>query len=145
MGGGGVYGLFGEGQGVGDTFVPGGPLAEEPGAGGIGRLAEDEVEGGVVEVGEIGGEALGGAEGAAYLFDRGAVSALRLDAGSDGEADEALEDGRLAEDGVLDVYRVGFAVLPFTEVGGGVGFVDAPVDGVGDEIVQRGVAFGAPA
>ena len=41
------------------------------GLAGVAGLAEDEVEGGVVEVGEVGGEALGGAEGAADLFDGG--------------------------------------------------------------------------
>ncbi len=46
---------------------------------------------------------------------------------------------------MLDVYGVGFAVLPFAEVGGGVGFVDALVDGVGEEVVPGGVAFGEPA
>ena len=57
-----------------------------PGAGWVSGLAEDEVQGGVVEVGEVGGETLGGAEGAAYLLDGGSVSALRLDAGAGGES-----------------------------------------------------------
>ena len=55
-------------------MVPGGPLVHEPGAGGVAGLAEDYVEGGVVEVGEVGGEALGGAEVAANLFDGGGVA-----------------------------------------------------------------------
>ena len=122
---GGVYGGVGEGQGEGGAFVPGGPLVHEPGAGGVAGLAEDEVEGGVVEVGEVGGEALGGTEGAAYLFDGGGVAALRLGAGSGGDADEALEQWGLREDGVLDVDGMGFAVLPLAEIEGGVGVEEA--------------------
>ena len=143
--GGGVYCWFGEGQGIGGAFVPGGPLVEEPGAGGVGGLAEDEIECGVVEVGEVGGESLGGAEGAAYLFDCAAIAALRLDAGSDGEADDALEEGRLAEDGMLDIHGAGFAVLPSAEVGGCMGFLKAFVDGIGEEVVPVGVVFREPA
>ena len=102
-------------------MVPGGPLVHEPGAGGVGGFAEDEVEGAVVEVGEVGGEALGGTEGAADLFDGGVVAALRLDAGAGGDSDEALEESGLAVDGVLDVDGVELAVAPLAEVGGGVG------------------------
>ena len=93
VGGGGVYGGVGEGQGEGGAVIPGGPLVHEPGAEGVGGLAEDQVEGAVVEVGQVGGEALGGTEGAAYLFDGNVVAALGLDAGADGDADEALEYG----------------------------------------------------
>ncbi len=64
------------------------------GLAGFDGFAEDQVERAVVEVGEVGGEALGGAEGAADLFDGGVVAALGLDAGAGGEADEALEEWR---------------------------------------------------
>ena len=69
-------------------MVPGGELVHEPGADGVAGLAEDDVEGGVVEVAEVGGEALGGAEGAADLFDGGAVAGLGLEAGAGGDADD---------------------------------------------------------
>ena len=110
MGGGGVYGGVGEGEGEGGAVIPGGPLIHKPRACWVAGLAEDEVEGAGVEVGEVGGEALGGAEGAADLFDGGVVAALGLDACSGGEADEALEDRGLAVDGVLDVDGVEVAV-----------------------------------
>ncbi len=106
-------------------MVPGGPLVHEPGAERVAGLAEDEVEGGVVEVGEVGGEALGGAEGAADLFDGGVVAALGLDAGAGGDSDEALEEWGLAVDGVFDVDGVELAVAPVAEVGGGVGDAEA--------------------
>ena len=108
-------------------------------------MAQDEVQGGVVEVGEVRGETLRGAEGAAYLLDSGSVSALRLDAGAGGELDDALEYGREAVDGVLDIDRVRLAVLPLEEVRGGVGFVEAAVDGGGEEFVPVGVGGGEPA
>jgi len=93
VGGGVVDGGVGEGQREGGAVVPGGPLIHEPGAHGVGGFAEDEVEGAVVEVGEVGGEALGGAEAVAYLFDGDVVAALGLDAGAGWNSDEALEDG----------------------------------------------------
>ena len=145
MGSGGVGGGFGEGQGGGCVVVPGWPLVEEPGAGGVAGLAQDQVEGGLVEVGEVGGEALGGAEGAAYLFDGGGVSALGLEAGAYREIDDGFEDGREAVDGVLDIYGMGGAVGPVGEVEGGVGFGEAAVDGGGEEFVPVGVASGEPA
>ncbi len=120
-------------------------MVEEPEARWVSGLAEDQVEGGVVEVGEVGSEAFGWAEGAVYLFDGGAVSALRLDAGANGELNDALEYGREDVDRVLDVDGVGFAVLPAGEVGGGVGFVEAAVDGGGEEFVPVGVRGGQPA
>jgi len=57
---------------------------------GISGFSEDEVEGAVVEVGEVSSKTLGGAKGAAYLFHGDVVAALRLDAGAGGDADEAL-------------------------------------------------------
>src|SRR6516165_1197556 len=90
--GGGVDGCGGERHGEGGAVVPSGPLVEEPGASWVAGFAEHEVEGGVVEVGEVGGEALGGAEGSADLLYGAGVSALRLYAGADGEADERAKD-----------------------------------------------------
>src|SRR5665213_1648519 len=87
----GVCGGFAEGQREGGAFVPGWPLVHEPGAGWVAGLAEDDIESGVIEIGEVGGEALGGAEGAANLLDSGGVAALRLGSGSSGHADETLE------------------------------------------------------
>ncbi len=141
MGGGGVYGGVGEGQGEGGALVPGGPLVHEPGAEGVGGLAEDEVEGAVVQVGEVGGEALGGAEGAADLFDGDVVAALRLDAGADGDSDEALEERGAAVDGVIDLDGMELAVVPLAEVGGGVGGGETLGDGDGEEVVPCGVRF----
>ena len=45
---------------------------------GVAGLAEDDVEGAVVEVGEVGGEALGGTEVRLHLFDGLLVSGERL-------------------------------------------------------------------
>ena len=126
-------------------MVPGGPLVHEPGAEGVGGFAEDEVEGAVVEVGEVGGEALGGAEGAADLFDGDVVAALRLDAGADGDSDEALEEGGPAVDGVIDFNGAELAVAPLAEVGGSVGDGETLGDGDGKEVVPCGVIFGEPA
>ena len=126
-------------------MVPGGPLVQEPLAEGVSRLAEDDVEGGLVEVSEVGSEAFGGAEGAADLFDGGAVAGLRLDAGADGDSDDAADEGREGEDGVLDVYGVLLTVGPGGEVVGGVGFGEGLGDGGGEEVVPGGVFFGEPA
>ena len=109
-------------------MIPGGPLVHEPWAEGVGGFAEDQVEGAVVEVGEVGGEALGGAEGVADLLDGDVVAALRLDAGADGDSDEALEERRLAVDGVIDLDGAELAVAPLAEVGGGVGDGEALFD-----------------
>ena len=62
-----------------------------------------------------------------------------------GSLDDALEYGREAVDGVLDVDGVRLAVLPLEEVGGGVGFAEAAVDGGGEEFVPVGVVGGEPA
>ena len=145
MGGGGVDGGVGEGQGEGGAVVPGGPLIHEPGADGICGFAENQVEGAVVEVGEVGGEALGGSEAAAYLFDGSVVAALGLDASAGWDGDEALEERGLAVDGVLDFNGVELAVAPFAEVGGGAGDAEAVDDGGGEEVVPCGVVFGEPA
>ena len=99
----------------------------------------------MVEVGEVGGEALGGAEGAADLFDGDVVAALGLDAGAGGNADEALEESGLAVDGVFDVDGLELAVAPCAEIGGGVGDAEAVVDGFGEEVVPCGEVFGEPA
>ncbi len=45
------------------------------------------------EVREVGGEALGGPEGAADLFDGGAVAGLGLGAGAGGEAEKTGKGG----------------------------------------------------
>lgn len=88
-----VCGGFCEWQREGCAFVPGWPLVHEPWADRIAGLAEDDVQGGAVEVGEVGSETLGRAEGAANLFDGGGIAALRLCADSGGYADEALQQG----------------------------------------------------
>ncbi len=121
----------GVGQGEGRAVVPGGPLVHEPVTGGVAGLAEDYVEGGVVEVGEVGGEALGGAEVAADLFDGGGVAGLGLSAGSGGDADDGGDKGGEVEERILDVDGVERAVLPFGEASGGVGFDEAVLYGGG--------------
>ena len=146
MGGGLRDGGVGEGEGEGGAVVPGGELVEEPGAGGVAGLAEDEVEGAVVEVGEVGGEALGGAEGAADLLDGGAVAALRAGRRCRwGRRGGGARSGGLGEEGVLDVEGVDGAVAPVGEVGGGVGVGEAVGDGGGEEVVPGGVGGGEPA
>ena len=99
----------------------------------------------MIEVGEVGGEAFGGAEAAANLLDGGVVAALQMRAGAGGAADEELENGRLAEDGVLDVDWVDFAVVPVFEVEGCVGVVEALDYSGGEEVVPCGVFGGEPA
>src|ERR1700679_2240422 len=116
------------------------------GGGGVGCvLDEGQGEGALVEVGEVGGESLGGAEGAADLFDGDVVAALGLDAGASGDSDEALEEGGLAVDGVFDFYGAELAVAPGAEVGGGVGDAETVGDGGGEEVVPCGEVFGEPA
>ena len=66
----------------------------------------------MVEIGEVGGEALGGAEVAAYLLDRDIIATLRLQPGAGGHTEDALKKGRLAVDGVLDVDGAELAVVP---------------------------------
>ena len=116
-------------------MISGGLLVHESWAEGVGGFAEDEVEGAVVEVGEIGSGALGGAEGAADLFDGDVVAALRLDAGADGDSDEALQEGGLAVDGVIDFNGVELAVAPLAEIGGCLGEGETLGDGGGEEVV----------
>jgi len=118
----------GDGQEERSAFVPSGPLIHEPRAGGVAGLAENDVQGGVVKVGEIGRETLGRAEAAAYLLDRGGVAALRLRAGSGGSTNQVFEQRRLREEGVLDIYGMGLAVLPFREVGRSMGFRETIAD-----------------
>jgi len=93
VGGGGLDGGGGVGEGVGGVVVPGGELVHEPGAEGVAGLAEDEVQGGVVEVAEVYGEAFGGAEGSADLFDGGRVAALGVGAGAGGYSEDAADEG----------------------------------------------------
>ena len=89
----GVGGCGREGHGEGGFVVPGGPLIEEPRAGRAAGLAEDDVECGVIEVGEVGGKTLRGTEVAPDLFDSVGVAALRPYTGSDGKMDEPAQDG----------------------------------------------------
>src|SRR5208283_5840995 len=118
----------GEGEGVGDGGLGGGGVERErvggamepalelihvPRAGGVAGLAEDEVESRAVGIAEAGGEALRGAEGVAGLLDGGEVAALGLRTGAGGHAEEeARQQSRVGEDGVLDVEREGASLLP---------------------------------
>lgn len=138
-------GVAGKRQGEGRGAEPGGELVAEPGAEGIARLSEGKDEGAGVGVCEVGGEALGGAEGATGLADREAVAGLRMEAGAGGKAGEAAEDGELGEERKLDLDGVGLAAGPFAEDGGGVGVEEALVDGGGEEIVPGGEGGGEPA
>ena len=88
MGDGGLGGGWCEGERVGCAAQPGLELVHVPGAGGVAGLAEYQVEGGSVGVTEVGGKALGGAEGVADLLDGGEVAALRLRAGPGGYAEQ---------------------------------------------------------
>ena len=146
----------GEGQGVGDGGVdegegeggaaePGEELVEEPGAGGIAGFAGGDVGVGVVGVGEVGGEALAGAEVEAGLLDGGSVAAVGMEAGAGGDSEEGAEGGVAAEDGVGDLDGADGAVRPGGEVAGGVGEVEAALDGGGEEFVPVGEGVGEPA
>lgn len=143
--GGGLDSGIGERGRVSDAREPGGELVEEPGAGWVAGLAQDEVEGRVVGVGEVGGEAFRGAKAAANLLDGGAVARLWVRAGADGDAEEVLEDGGGGEERVLDVDGVLLAITPVCEVGWGVLGGEAPVDGGGEEVVPGLVLAGEPA
>ena len=145
MGDGGVDGGVSEGHGKRGAVIPDGPLVHEPGAGGVAGLAEDDVQGAVVEVGEVGGEALGGTEAAGDLLDGGVVAALRLRAGADGLAYEELKDRGLAEDGVFDVDGIGVSVAPFTDVQWRAGAAETFGYGGRQEVVPCGVFGGKPA
>ena len=61
--------FLGEVQREGCAFVPGLPLIHVVGAEQVTGLASDGIQGGLVEVGEIGSVAFGGTEGAAHLLD----------------------------------------------------------------------------
>ena len=76
-----------EGEGEGGAFDPGLELVEEVGAGGVAGFAGGEVCVGVVGVGEVGGEALAGAEVEAGGFDGGGVASVGLEAGAGGDAE----------------------------------------------------------
>src|ERR1700761_484172 len=102
-----------EGQREGGAAVPGRPLVHEPRAQRGRRFAEDKVQRAVVEIREVGGETLGWAEVAADLFNRDVIATLRLQTGAGGHTEDALKNGRLAIDGVLDVDGPELAVLPF--------------------------------
>src|SRR5580700_9344636 len=101
MSGGGIDRAMAEGQWEGRAVVPGRPLVHEPSAQRIRRFAEDKVQRAVVEIGEVGGEALGWTKAAAYLLDRDVIATLRLQPRAGGHAEDALKNGRLAVDGVL--------------------------------------------
>ena len=109
--GGGVYGGVGVGEGEGCAVIPGGPLVHEPGAERVGGLAENKIEGAVVEVGEVGDEALGGTEGAAYLLDGEPASGLIVQAGPAPAANER----QAAEHGMFDVDGRELAPSPLRE------------------------------
>ena len=145
MGGGGLDGSGGERKLVGGVVQPCGELVHVPRADGVSGLAEDEVEGGVVEVGEVCGEALGGAEGTADLLDGGGVSADGMGCGAGGDADDAADERGDGEDGVFDVDGVDFAVGPLGEIGWSVGFVEGFIYGGGEEVVPVGIGVGEPA
>lgn len=134
-----------KGMGEGIAVVPGGPLIHEPGAGWIAGFPEDDVQGGVIEVGEVDGEAFGRTEGAAHLLDGAVVAALRLHAGSGAQGDQVVKQARLVVDGMLDIDWVGGAVLPLAEVEGRLLIAQAAIDDGGQELVPVCVAARQPA
>ena len=75
-----------EGEEEGGALEPGVELVEEVGAGGVAGFAGGEVGVGVVGIGEVGGEALAGAEVEAGGFDGGVVAAVGVEAGAGGYA-----------------------------------------------------------
>ena len=81
-------------------------LVEEVGAGGVAGFAGGDVGVGVVGVGEVGGEALAGAEVEACRFDCRRVAAVGMEAGAGGYAEQRADRGVAAEDGVSDVDGV---------------------------------------
>src|SRR5580704_6403675 len=99
-------------QGERCAFVPGLPLVHVVGAEEISGLSGYGVQSGLVEVGKVGGVALGGAEEAVDLFDGHTVAGLIMAAGTGPAAD----DGQTTENGMLDVKRSECAPAPLTEI-----------------------------
>src|SRR5579872_926428 len=109
--------LIGKGEAESLPVIPSGPLVQIVGAEKIARLASDDVEGGIVEVGEIDGGALGGAEVASHSLDSVAVTRLGMEAGSG----PAAQDGYGAEDGMIDLDGVQVTPMPGREMRRSVG------------------------
>ena len=100
---------------------------------------------GVVGVGEVGGEALAGAEVEACRFDCRRVAAVGMEAGAGGDAEQRADGGVAAEDGVSDVDRVPGTVGERGEIARGVEEVEAALDGGGEEVVPVGKGVREPA
>src|ERR1700757_3413901 len=92
-------GLLRKGDKEGCASVPGFPLVHVVRAEEVAALSRDRVQGRLIEVGKIGGVALGRSEAMVRLFYREVAARLILLAGSCPAAD----DRQAAEDGMLNV------------------------------------------
>src|SRR5438128_1578154 len=118
-----------EGKREGGAFVPCTPLVHVVGAEEISSLACDRVQGGLVEVGKIGGVAFGGTEGAAYLLDGEPASGLIVQAGPAPAANER----QAAEHGMFDVDGRELAPSPLREFLGCFRIADRGLHGCGEQ------------
>jgi len=101
-------GLLGEGKKKRRAFVPGFPLIHVIRTEEIAALPGDCVQRRLIEIGEIGGVTLGGAEGAVHLFDGETAPGLIVQAGTGPSADER----KTAQDRVIDVDGSEFPPSP---------------------------------
>ena len=132
-------GCGGEGEREGSSAVVVVPLVAEVGAVGVAAFAEHDVFGRAVDVAPVHGEALRGAEGAAYLLHGGGVAAQRLWAG----AGDAADDGQKTGQRMLDIDHVPASVAPLGNVGGSLAVFHAPAHGGGEQRVPVLVAGGS--
>ena len=112
VGGGSVDGGVGEAQGECGAVVPGGPLIHEPRTHGVGGFAEDEVEGALVEVGEVGGEASEGPKLWPTCLTVTSSPLWGWMPGLVGTPMRRWRRGGLAVDGVFDDEGAELAVVP---------------------------------
>ena len=128
-----------EGRAARFEVAPDGPLVQEVRTGEVARLSEDEIERAAIGIGEVRGEALGGAERTPQLQNRAGVAGLRCFAGSGPYSRrEGAQQRRSGDQRMLDSDGDKLAVAPFTQVGGSM-CRDQPLVDRGDEqVIPRG-------
>src|SRR6266700_432031 len=110
MGLGALYGRIGICQGEGLVVVPGVPVVGVMWAKRLAGLAFDEIEGGVVQVGEVHRHTFGRTKGASDLFYGVTSAGLRVCPWT-GSASMAMQKGKSAKDRVVDRHRIRVSVV----------------------------------
>ena len=82
MGGGGQHGRFAEWQWEGGACIPVGPVVFVVGAQRIAGLADDQIQCGVVEIGEVNREPFRWAKAAGHLLDGAVIAGFGQHAGA---------------------------------------------------------------